>query len=72
MLYFPAGLAADKHGNIFIADQSNYRVRKLDHNNIITTVAGGGGDGVYDSASALLTDLYLPIGVKLIPLTIFI
>ncbi|MBU6401718.1 MAG: SMP-30/gluconolactonase/LRE family protein, partial [Verrucomicrobia bacterium] len=46
----PAGLAVDAAGNLFIADQGNSRVRKLDTNGILTTVAGAGrfafsGDG---------------------------
>jgi sugar lactone lactonase YvrE len=39
----PAGLAFDSSGNLFIADLSNNRVRKVT-NGIITTVAGNGVD----------------------------
>jgi len=38
----PTGLAMDKEGNIYIADVSNYRIRKIDTNGIITTIAGNG------------------------------
>jgi sugar lactone lactonase YvrE len=41
-LNFPSGVATDKNGNIFIADRSNARVRKVDIFGIITTVAGIG------------------------------
>jgi hypothetical protein len=34
-LNFPSGIAVDNWGNIFIADQSNYRIRKIDTNGII-------------------------------------
>lgn len=49
-LYFPLGLAVDASGNLFIADTSNYRIRRVDANGIITTVTGNGtfgysGDG---------------------------
>jgi YD repeat-containing protein len=38
----PVGVAADAIGNIYIADTFNNRVRKVDPNGIITTVAGTG------------------------------
>jgi sugar lactone lactonase YvrE len=46
----PAGLAFDASGNLYITDQDNFRIRKVDlSTNIITTVAGNGtkrpGDG---------------------------
>jgi hypothetical protein len=46
-LSYPAGIAYDHAGNLYIADSSNSRVRKIDPSGIITTVAGGGvGDGL--------------------------
>jgi len=44
----PSRLALDGAGNIYFVDAGNFRVRKIDANGIITTVAGGGtnfGDG---------------------------
>jgi len=42
----PAALAVDEIGNLYIADQSNNRVRKVDLNTgLITTVAGTGETG---------------------------
>jgi sugar lactone lactonase YvrE len=41
-LYFPNGLDVDAKGNVFIADSYNHRIRMVDTNGIITTVAGGG------------------------------
>ena len=49
-LDYPSGVAFDAFGNSFIADTANSRIRKVDTNGIITTVAGNGsatysGDG---------------------------
>lgn len=39
------GIAVDLHGNLYIADRGNHRVRKVDTSGIISTVAGNGGTG---------------------------
>lgn len=41
----PAGFAVDSQGNLYIGDARNFRVRKVDTNGIITTVAGNGQQG---------------------------
>ncbi len=51
----PGGVAFDSHGNIYIADTSNARIRKIDSNGIITTVAGPGQQGV-DYFNAVAVD----------------
>ena len=43
-LCFPQGMAVDAAGNIYIADSGNNRVRKVDANGTISTVAGNGVD----------------------------
>ncbi|MFD1139791.1 T9SS type A sorting domain-containing protein [Larkinella insperata] len=44
-LEFPRGLAFDEQGNLYICDLGNLRVRKVDLNGMITTVAGTGKPG---------------------------
>jgi len=66
-LYFPAGIAVDHSGDIFIADQLNNRVRRVDGSTgIITTVAGLGVAGYNgDGIRATNAMLYNPINVAL-------
>jgi sugar lactone lactonase YvrE len=69
LLYEPRGVAFDANGNLFIADYGNSRIRKVDTNGIITTVAGNGpGDGYAgsysgDGGAATNATLYYPSGV---------
>lgn len=57
-LFSPYGLAIDKIGNLYIADEVNVRFRKVDTFGIITTIAGTGvvgynGDGIAATAAQL-------------------
>ncbi|MGH2810499.1 MAG: hypothetical protein ACRDIA_06420, partial [Actinomycetota bacterium] len=44
-LSVPSGLAADPDGALYIADEHNNRVRKVDSGGLITTIAGAGPAG---------------------------
>ncbi|MGI9119569.1 MAG: right-handed parallel beta-helix repeat-containing protein [Acidimicrobiales bacterium] len=62
----PVGLDVDVEGNLYIVDQSNSRVRRVDADTgIITTVAGGGApaDGVGDGLVATEAQLNSPSDV---------
>jgi sugar lactone lactonase YvrE len=62
-LFGPVGVLPDKLGNVYIADSGNYRIRKVDTNGIITTVAGNGTKGYYgDSGPA--TNAEISIGYE--------
>lgn len=43
-LSFPAAIALDASGNLFIADSGNRRIRRVDRNGTIETIAGTGAD----------------------------
>ena len=63
-LFLPTGVAVDGAGNLYIADQYNHRIRKVDSTGTITTIAGTGerrfgGDG----GPAIQAQLDEPTGV---------
>jgi len=45
LLNSPRGIAIDRGGNIYVADTSNHRVRRINPGGLITTVAGTGTAG---------------------------
>ncbi len=58
MLNWPTGVSVDGAGNLYIADTSNNRIRKIASNGVITTVAGNGqfgysGDGGLATSASL-------------------
>jgi len=60
----PGDVAVDSFGNIFIADTGNHRIRKIDPNGIITTIAGTGISGYSgDEGPAKESSLSSPRGV---------
>jgi len=64
MLGRPEALALDSAGNLYFADSTAQRVRKIDTGGIITTVAGNGIDGFSgDGGLATSASLAFPIGV---------
>lgn len=62
------GLAVDAAGNIYLADQNNNVVRKVDTNGVITTFAGTGTAGYSgDGGPAAHAELNGPLGVCVAP-----
>jgi len=63
-LSYPAGVAVDSAGNIYIADTYNFRVREVSTSGIITTMAGVGFLGFSgDGSPATSAQLSFPQGV---------
>ena len=68
-LALPMGVAVDKAGNLYIADWVNDRIRKVDTNGIISTVAGNGntgfsGDGGPATSATIWSDLDVAVDSK--------
>jgi uncharacterized protein (TIGR03437 family) len=68
-LFAPAGIALDTAGNLYIADPSVGRVRKVDTSGNISTVAGTGtvgysGDGGQATSAQILPPIGLAVDAK--------
>src|SRR5438132_10339909 len=60
----PQGFAFDRAGNLYISDSANNRVRRVDTNGVITTVAGNGRHGYSgDGGPAVHASLSDPYGL---------
>ncbi len=60
----PSGIAADRLGNIYIADNGNFRIRKINAAGIITTIAGTGISGsLGDGGAATAARIFGPDGI---------
>ncbi len=63
-LNFPRGLTLDAAGNLYIADYSNHRIRRVDTSGSIETIAGAGTAGFSgDGGLAASAQLNRPYGV---------
>src|SRR5689334_19700937 len=58
----PWGIKSDNAGNVYFADESNSRIRKINASGIITTFAGG-GPSLGDGGAATAAQLSSPIGI---------
>lgn len=65
LLIQPEGVAFDNHGNLYIADANDHRVRLVDSQGLIRTVAGTGSPGYSgDEGPAVAAQLNRPYGLS--------
>nr|WP_286672297.1 cadherin-like beta sandwich domain-containing protein [Cohnella hashimotonis] len=65
-LFAPEAIAFDSGGNLYIADSGNHRIRKVDTDGNISTVAGNGNDGNSgDGGAATDAELSAPVGLAI-------
>jgi len=63
---FPAGIAVDNLGNVYVCDAGNERIREINTSGIISTIAGNGIVGFEgDGSLAVSSELYGSTGVTL-------
>jgi sugar lactone lactonase YvrE len=62
-LEYPSDVVFDAAGNLIIVDWYNHRIRRVTPDGIITTIAGGGTNGLGDGGPATSAKLYFPFGV---------
>ncbi|MGO0063287.1 cadherin-like beta sandwich domain-containing protein [Brevibacillus fluminis] len=62
-LNYPGDVAVDSVGNLYISDQENRRIRKVDTSGMISTVAGG-GVSTDEGVPATSAQLKMPVGVS--------
>ena len=62
----PESVAVDAAGNVYIADTENHRIRRVNSQGVITTVAGS-DPGAGDNGPAVAARLFQPSGVAVDP-----
>lgn len=61
---YPRSIAVNSSGDVFIADETNFRIRKINAEGIITTIAGNGIEGYSgDGGFATSAKLETPTGI---------
>jgi sugar lactone lactonase YvrE len=64
LLDVPIAVATDAHGNLYISDSDNFRIRKVDASGTVTTFAGTGEQGFSgDGGPATSARLTAPSGI---------
>lgn len=58
----PSGVASDAHGNLYVVDQLNHKIRKITAAGMVSTVAGTGSPGA-DDGIGVQASFRFPLGV---------
>ncbi|OYU82868.1 MAG: hypothetical protein CFE24_13825, partial [Flavobacterium sp. BFFFF2] len=62
--YFPTGVKLDSSGNLFVADFSNHKIRKISPTGTTSTFAGSGSTGSADGTGTAAS-FYDPVGIDM-------
>ena len=62
MFNTPTGVTVDGSMNVYVADTSNHRIRKITSAGVVTTLAGSGAYGFADG-TGVAARFYYPFGV---------
>jgi len=60
---FPRGVAADRAGNVYVADRGNHTIRKVTPAGLVTTLAGQAGTGTWVDGAGNAARFLHPSGV---------
>ena len=60
---YPAGLAVDGFGNVYVADTENHTIRKITPEGVVTTLAGAAGNYGSADGTGPAASIFQPYGV---------
>jgi len=61
--YYPAGIAIDKAGDLYVADESSHRIRKVTPDGVVTTFAGSSGFSGTTDGLVTAARFHIPTGL---------
>jgi len=61
----PTGVCVDKHGNVYVADMLNNRIRKITPSGTVSTLAGNGVQAHKDTTVAAYAEFNAPDGIAI-------